>query len=108
MGDGLCTVHLGDKVTLSLVKIYYWWVGMVDSARRWISRCYICQAGKSAGRTVRWRLAFLPFPSGPGQIVSFDLLEILQSTNRGNQFASLVADLFSRHAEVFLVRKYSG
>ena len=42
------SVHLGEKVTLILLQRYYWWIGMADSARWWIRRCFTCQSRKSA------------------------------------------------------------
>ena len=68
------SVHLSEKVTLTLLQRYYWRIGMADGVRWWIRRCYTCQARKSARSTIRWPLVSLPLPSRPGQMVSFDLL----------------------------------
>ena len=67
------SVHLGDKVTLNLLRQYYW-IGMANSVRWWIRRCYTRQARKSARSTIRCPLVSLQLPSRPGQMVSFDLL----------------------------------
>ena len=92
-------VHLGEKVTLAILERYYYWVGMASSVKWWIRRCYACQARKKTRDTVRWPLVSLPLPSGPGQMVAFDLLEPLPRTYQGNEHVLLVVDLFSRHAE---------
>ena len=39
-------VHLGEMVTLELLQIFYWWIGMADSVKWWIRRCHTCQAPK--------------------------------------------------------------
>ena len=65
------SVHLGEKVTLHLLQRHYWWIGMADSIRWWIRRCYPCRARKSARSTIRWPLVSLPLPSCPGWMVSF-------------------------------------
>lgn len=96
-------VHLGEKVTLTLLERYYWWVGMAESVKWWIRRCYICQARKNARHTVRWPLVSLPLPSGPGQMIAFDLLGNLPKTDKGNRYILLVVDLFSRHAEAYAI-----
>lgn len=98
-------VHLGEKVTLGLLQRYYWWVGMAESVKWWIRRCYTCQARKSTRNTVRWPLISLPLPSRPGQIISFDLLGPLPVTVKGNEYVFLVVDLFSRHAEAYAITK---
>ena len=67
-------VHLGEKVTLALLQRLYWWIGMEQSVKFWIRRCYSCQAKKSDRYTVRWPLVSLPLPSRPGQMVAFDFL----------------------------------
>ena len=96
-------VHLGEKVTLTLLQRYYWWIGMADSVKWWIRRCYTCQARKSARGTVRWPLVSLPLPSRPGQMVPFDLLGPLPETKNGNVYVFLIiVDLFSRHAEGYI------
>ena len=92
-------VHLGEKITLATLERYYHWVGMASSVKWWIERCYTCQARKKTRETVRWPLVSLPLPSGPDQMVAFDLLGPLPRTNQGNEHVLLVVDLFSRHAE---------
>lgn len=47
----------------------------------------------------------LQLPSGPGQMVAFDLLEPLPKTEEGNKYAMLVVDLFSKHAEGYALTK---
>ena len=74
-------VHLGEKVTLRLLHRFYWWIGMAESIKWWIRRCYTCQARTSTRLTVRWPLISLPLPTRPGQMmVSFDLLGALPTT----------------------------
>ena len=98
-------VHLGKKVTLGLLQRFYWWIGMAESVKWWIRRCYTCQARKSARQTVRWPLIYIILPSRPGQMVAFDLLGPLPTTARGNAYVFLVVDLFSRHAEAYAITK---
>ena len=98
-------IHLGEKVTLGLLQRFYWWIGMAESVKWWIRRCYTCQARKSTRQTVRWPLISLPLPSRPGQMVSFDLLGPLPVTAKGNEYVFLVVDLFSRHAEAYAITK---
>ena len=40
-------VHLGEKVTLGLLQIFYWWIGMVESVKWWIRRCYTARPAKA-------------------------------------------------------------
>ena len=86
-------VHLGEKVTLGQLQRFYWWIGMAEGVKRWIRRCYTCQASKSTRQTVRWPLISLILPSRPGQMVAFDLLAPLPTTAKGNAYVFLVVDL---------------
>ena len=86
-----------------MLERYYYWVGIASSVKWWIRRCYACQARKKTRDTVRWPLVSLPLPSGPGQMVAFDLLGPLPRTNQGNEHVLLVVDLFSRHAEGYVL-----
>ena len=90
---------LGEKVTLAMLERYFYWVEMASSVKWWIRRCYACQARKKTRGTVRLPLVSLPLPSGPGQMVVFDLLGSLPRTNQGNEHVLLVVDRFSRHAQ---------
>ena len=98
-------LHSGEKVTLNMLQRYYWWIGMADSVKWWIRRCYTCQARKTARNTIRWPLVSLPLPTRPGQMICFDLLGPLPETKRGNTYVLLVVDLFSRHAEGYAMTK---
>ena len=45
-------VNLVEKVTLRMLQRYYWWIGMADSKKWRIRRCYTCQATKAVRKTV--------------------------------------------------------
>ena len=92
-------VHLSEKVTLAMLERYYYRVGIASSVKWWIRRCYACQACKKTRDTIRWPLVSPLLPSGPGQMVVFDLLGPLPRTKQGDESVLLVVDLFSRHAE---------
>lgn len=46
-------VHLGEKMTLGSLHKFHWWIGMDESAKWWLRRCYTCQARESTRQTVR-------------------------------------------------------
>ena len=96
-------VHLGEKVTLALLQRYYWWIGMAESVKWWVRRCYFCMGRKTPRQTVMWPLVSLPLPGGPGEMVSFDYLGKLPKTQKGNEYVFLIVDLFSRHAEGYAI-----
>lgn len=93
-------VHLSEKVTLVLLQRCYWWIGMAESVKWWMSPCFTWQTHKSTRQTVCWPLMSLPLPSRPGKMVYFDRLGPLPTTARGNLYVFLVVDLFSRHANM--------
>lgn len=99
------SVHSGENVTLTLLQRYYLWIGMADSVKWWIRRCYTCQARKSARSTIRWPLVSLPLPRRPGQTVSSDLLGPLPETKNGNVHLILIENIFGRHAEGYAMTK---
>ena len=98
-------VHLGEKVTLNILQRVYWWIGMAESVRWWIRRCYYCQFRKVPRHIKSWPLVSLPLPSRPGQMVSFDYLGPLPKTTKDNEDVFLVVDLFSRYAEGYPLTK---
>ena len=78
---------------------------MGESVKWWIRRCYTCQARKNARKTAHWPLIPLPSASRPAQMVSFGRLGPLPTTARLNAHVFLVVDLFSRHAEAYVITK---
>ena len=68
--DSVC--HFGVTRTVQMLQRFYWWVGLDQSVRWWITRCLFCQARKTSRQTIRWPATLMPLPSGPGQIVSVD------------------------------------
>ena len=97
---------MGERVTLNLLQRYCWWIGIADSVRWWIRRCYTCQSRKSERSTIRCPLVSLPLPSRPGQMVSFDLLGPLPETKNSTVYVFMVVDSFSRQAEGYAMTKY--
>ena len=40
-------VHLGEKATLGYLQRFYGGIAMTRNVKRWIRRCYACQARKT-------------------------------------------------------------
>ena len=95
--------HLGTTRTLRMPERFYWWIGMSIYTRWWLHHCLKCQARKTSRLTVRWPVISMPLPEGPGIAVSVDYFSPLSVTPRGNTYILLLADHFSRRADMYAV-----
>ena len=86
-----------------MIERFYWWVGLEQTARWWIRRCFKCQARKAPRKSVRWPVISIPLPNGPGEAISLDYFGPLPTTSNGCKHILLITDRFSRRASMYAV-----
>ena len=62
--------HSGVSRTLSMLRRFYWWIGMDISTRWWLRHYLRCQARKTSRHTIRWSTLSVPLPNCHGIVVS--------------------------------------
>lgn len=82
---------------------FYWWIGMSIWTRGWLRNYYRCQARKISRLTGRWPIISMPLPEGPGIAASTACFGPNQATCRSITCILLVADQFSRRADMSAV-----
>ena len=71
--------------------------------KRWVRRCFKCQARKTSRQTIRWPTLSASLPNSPGISVSVGVFEPLPTTAEGSFYILLFPDRFSRRADMFAV-----
>ena len=92
--------HLGIKKTLDIIKTRFYWPGYEADVERLVKQCDECQKRSQ------------PHPAHPAPLetiqatypfekISWDIMDPLPLTSRGNQYMLVVTDLFTKWVEAF-------
>ena len=92
--------HLGIKKTLSKVRQNYYWPGVEQDVKIYVSGCEICQKGKEPIPLKRAPM-HLARSGYPMEIIAVDILGELPITERGNKYVLAVADYFTKWTECY-------
>ncbi|KAI2655704.1 Transposon Tf2-11 polyprotein [Labeo rohita] len=87
--------HPGATRTHRLIKQRFWWPSMARDARRFVSACPICAAGKGSNRPPAGLLQPLSVPSRPWSHIAMDFVTGLPPSN-GKTVVLTVVDRFSK------------
>ncbi len=87
--------HPGATRTHRLIKQQFWWPSMVRDARRFVSACPICAAGKGSNRPPAGLLQPLSVPSRPWSHIAMDFVTGLPLSD-GKTVVLTVVDRFSK------------
>ena len=98
--DNIFSGHFGVKKTLARIKLRYYWPGYIDDVEEWCQTCIICQKRKNPQSMNTAPLQSIDTGQGPFEQIALDILK-LPRTTRGNQFALVIEDYFSKWVEVF-------
>ena len=90
----------GQRLYNSLMRCW-WWKGMFNDAVDFAKACPECAVAVGTGRTLKPSLHPIPV-SRPFQILGIDVME-LPLTERGNKYAVVLQDLFTKWPFVFAV-----
>ncbi len=87
--------HPGATRTHRLIKQQFWWPSMVRDARRFVSACPICAAGKGSNRPPAGLLQPLSVPLRPWSHIAMDFVTGLPLSD-GKTVVLTVVDRFSK------------
>jgi hypothetical protein len=92
--------HLGIKKTLSKVRQSYYWPGMQNDVRNYISGCEQCAKRKGPQQTKKAPMQVTR--SGyPMERIAVDILGELPETPNGNKYILVVSDYFTKWTESY-------
>ena len=84
--------HLGHEKTLEQVKRRFYWTGMDEVVRKYVTSCDACQRNKPSQQSTMGMAMPLPIPTRPGQQWSMDLITGLPRSRSGNDAIVVFVD----------------
>jgi hypothetical protein len=88
--------HLGKDKTMEQVKRRFYWPGMDETVRRYVTSCDACQRNKPSQQAPMGLMRPLPIPSRPWQQVSMDLITALPRSRAGNDAIVVFVDKLTK------------
>ena len=88
------------KKTLSKVRQNYYWPGVSQDVKIYVSGCEICQKGKEPipSKRTPMQMARSEYPM---ERIAVDIMGELQETGRGNKYVLVVSDYFTKWTECY-------
>ena len=92
--------HLGMKKTLSKVRQNYYWPGVSQDVKIYVSGCEIRQKGKEPipSKRAPMQVARCGYPM---ERIAVDIMGELPETERGNKYVLVVSDYFTKWPECY-------
>jgi len=91
--------HMGVTRTATLVTDSFYWPGIHDDIRKFVSECHSCQTMKSPS-AAEAMMSPLPVPSACWRIVSVDMITQLPRTQSGHDCVVVFVDQCSKMARI--------
>ena len=90
--------HLGVHKTVARAQNRFYWVGYKQDIANWIKFCDVCNSRKQPPRKAKSKMK--QYNVGvPMERVALDIIGKLPKSNKGNRYALIVSDYFSKWAE---------
>lgn len=89
--------HRGYQKTLEKVRSFYFWPGMANDVRQYVSKCSICKETKAPNATLRPPMGQQLVVERPWQHVYIDLLGPYPRSKAGNVSLLIVLDKFTKY-----------
>lgn len=94
--------HLGINKTLNKVRERFYWVRCKEDVEDWCKKCKTCFAANGPHRTTRSRMKQYNVGS-PFERIAIDVAGPFPESDRGNKYAMVVMDYFSKWPEVYAI-----
>ena len=88
--------HLGRDKTMEQVKRRFYWPGMDETVRQYVTSCDACQRNKPSQQSPMGLSQPLPIPTRPWQQVSMDLITQLPRSKLGNDAIVVFVDKLTK------------
>ena len=90
--------HVGRDKMFSYLKRKYYWPGMYEDIKRWVSSCLTCGKFKSTQPKHQGLLQPIK-PTYPFEIVGVDILGPIRKSRKGNKYILVFIDFFTNWVE---------
>ena len=90
--------HLGVHKTTTRAQIRVYWAGYKEDILNWIRKCAMCSSRKQPPRKAKSKMKVYNV-GAPMERVALDILGPLPLSEKGNKYALIVSDYFTRWAE---------
>lgn len=97
--DQITAGHLGIRKTMSRVRNLYFWPRLAIDVKQYVRECAKCQLHKVEQAKAYGKMYFRK-PVGPWYMVTADLIGPLPRSKRGNRFALVVQDTYTKWVEL--------
>ena len=97
--------HFSWSRTLDLVSRHFWWPGMRESVRSFVSACTSCQRNKSTNKRPFGLLSPLPIPDSRWHTVTMDFIMDLPKSATGNDAIMVLVDKLTKYVHLVPVVK---
>ena len=88
--------HVGIHRTIHNAKRIYWWPGMAQDIRDYVSKSGVCQRNKGVQRSPAGKLLPLPLPAGAWDCVTMDRITHLPKTGKGHTAIFVAVDKLTK------------
>lgn len=95
--------HFGIRKSLSRCGLRYYWPGWQSDVRNYVKKCLECQKYKVEQKKPYGKMYFRK-PKGPWILVTGDLIGPLPRSKKGNRYAVVFQDYFTKWVEIAPLR----
>ena len=92
--------HLGIRKTLGRIRQRFYWPGLQNDVRTYVSGCETCAKRKGPGRIKRAPMQ-IALSGYPLERIAVDILGELPETENGNKYVLVVADYYTKWTESY-------
>ena len=95
--DGDMAGHIGISRMTSVMRVRFFWPGMIEDIKNYVKTCKSCNAAKPSNRTIRPEMTIREPAPGPFHTLIIDTVgPLVRSTKKGNRHLVCVTDQYSR------------
>ena len=100
--------HPGTEKTIADIANRYIWPALQEDVTKFIKTCHECQISKPNLRPKQPTLGESETPTGPFQVLAFDLIGPMPVTDNENRYALVGLDLFSKRISAVALQSKNG
>lgn len=102
--DSVVAGHYGVKKTIQKLSNNFSWFKMAADTKDWVQSCEVCQRIKSENKSKKGFFTSQP-ETAVGHEISIDIFGRLPRSSKGNAYALVIVDNYSKWCEIFPLRQ---